>query len=72
MQGLNAKDGGLHAGNVLACKDLIDAIEQDRQPEANMYEAHSTVEMIAAVFASHVAGTRVKMPLAERRNPLNS
>ncbi len=33
------KDGGLHAGNVLACQDLIAAIQEDRQPEANVYEA---------------------------------
>ena len=45
-------DGGLHAGNILACKDLIAAIQEDRQPEASVYEARQTVEMIAAVFES--------------------
>ena len=33
------KDGGLHGGNVLAVKDLIAAIEEDRQPECSAYEA---------------------------------
>ena len=60
-------DGGLHAGNVDACKDLIAAIEQDRQPEANVYEGRVTVEMIAAVFASQRAGGPVAIPLEERR-----
>jgi predicted dehydrogenase len=62
--------GGLHGGNILACRDLLDAIEQDRQPEANIYEARLTVEMIAAVFESHRLGTPVPIPLATRENPL--
>ena len=33
------KDGGLGGGNMLAVKDLLSAIENDRQPECNMYEA---------------------------------
>jgi predicted dehydrogenase len=64
------KDGGLHAGNVLAVKDLLSAIEEDRQPECNAYEARWTVEMIAGVFAAHRAGGPVKLPLENRENPL--
>ncbi|MCA9168204.1 MAG: Gfo/Idh/MocA family oxidoreductase [Planctomycetales bacterium] len=64
------QDGGLIAGNVLACLDLLDAIEQDRHPEANMYEARTTVEMIAAVFHSHLSGNRVALPLTNRAWPL--
>lgn len=64
------KDGGLHGGNVLAAKDLLEAIEEDRQPECNAYEARWTIEMIAGVFASHMAGGPVKLPLAKRENPL--
>lgn len=63
-------DGGLHAGNVLACRDLIAAIEQDRYPECNVLEAHNTVEMIAAVFESHRLGGPVALPLSNRNNPL--
>lgn len=63
-------DKGLHGGNVLACRDLIDAIEQDRLPEANIYEARATVEMIAAVFESHRVNQPVPFPLKERGNPL--
>lgn len=64
------KDGGLDAGNVVAVKDLLAAIEQDRQPECNMYEGRTTIEMIAAVFESHRTGCRATLPLKHRGNPL--
>jgi predicted dehydrogenase len=64
------KDGGLHGGNVLAVKDLIEAIEEDRQPECSAYEARWTIEMISGVFASHMAGGPVKLPQSNRQNPL--
>lgn len=62
--------GGLHAGNVAAVTDLLDAIRQDRQPLCSMYDGRATVEMIAAVFASQVSGGRVPLPLTSRDNPL--
>lgn len=64
------KDGGLHAGNLLAVNDLLESIQQDRQPESSMLEARVTVEMIAAVFESHRQGGPVKIPLENRKNPL--
>jgi len=64
------KDPSHRAGNVAACRDLIDAIEQDRHPEASVYEARSTVEMIAAVFESHRLNAPAPMPLKSRVNPL--
>ena len=64
------KDGGLPAGNILAVKDLLSAIDNDRQPECNMYEARTTVEMICAVFESHRVGGPVSFPLKTRVNPL--
>jgi predicted dehydrogenase len=63
-------DGGLPEGNRLACLDLLDSIQQDRLPEANVYEARTTVEMIAAVFASQVAQRPVTLPLEDRDHPL--
>lgn len=65
-------DGSAHAGNIVACRDLIAAIEEDREPEASIYEARTTVEMIAAVFQSQCAGTKVALPLENRENPLAS
>jgi len=63
-------DGGLHAGNILAVQDLLAAIEEDRLPECNVYEARTTIEMIAAVFESQRQGKPVSLPLKNRQNPL--
>ena len=63
-------NGGLHGGNVLAVQDLIEAIEEDRQPVTSVFEARKTVEMIAAVFESHRLRAPVQFPLKNRKNPL--
>ena len=60
-----------HMGNVLACQDLIAAIEEDRLPECSVYEGRTTVEMIAAIFESHRLGGPAAMPLKNRKNPLS-
>ena len=70
----------LHAGNVLAVKDLIAAIERDRQSRATSrrfgtsgrmaHEARAATEMIVAVFESHRLGRPVAFPLKNRQNPL--
>ncbi len=64
-------DSGHAGGNIAACKDLIAAVEEDRQPEASVYEGRTTVEMIAAIFESHRQGGPVAMPLKNRKNPLD-
>jgi predicted dehydrogenase len=63
--------GDNHTGNVVACRDLINAIEHDRLPECNVLEGRMTVEMIASVFESHRIGGPVKIPLKIRKNPLS-
>lgn len=65
-------DGGLPAGNVMAVRDLIDAIEGNRLPEANVYEGLQTIEMVAAVFESQRQGRVVPIPLGRRENPLEA
>ena len=65
------KDEKLHGGNVMAVKDLIDAIENDRQPEASIYEARTSTEMIVACFESQRLGQPVTFPLKTRVNPLS-
>lgn len=64
------KEVSSHAGNMAAASDLIDAVENDRQPKASLDEARTATEMIVAVFESHRQGGPVKMPLDNRRNPL--
>jgi predicted dehydrogenase len=60
----------LDAGNVAAVKDLMAAIEEDRYPECNIFEARTTIEMISAVFESQRQGRPVAIPLENRENPL--
>ncbi len=64
------QDGGLHAGNAAAVKDLIAAIEENRQPKCSIYEARGATEMIVACFESQRLGMPVELPLANRANPL--
>lgn len=64
------EDRGPHAANVLAVKDLIAAVEEDRQPESGIDEARTATEMIVAVFESQRVGGPVAFPLRNRRNPL--
>ncbi|MBN2475538.1 MAG: Gfo/Idh/MocA family oxidoreductase [Pirellulales bacterium] len=56
-------DDGLHGGNVRAIKDLIAAVEGDRRPVSNIYEARTATEMILAVFQSQRVGGPVRFPL---------
>jgi predicted dehydrogenase len=55
-----------------AALDLLDAIDQDREPETGMYAGRTTVEMTAAIYAAAVTGRRVRWPIVERGNPLAS
>jgi len=64
------EDGGLDEGNRLAVLDLIDAMENDRQPESSIYEGRTAVEMIAACFESHRTNAPVTFPMTTRVNPL--
>jgi predicted dehydrogenase len=64
------KDGGLNGGNVLAVKDLLSAIEDDRQPECSVYEGRGATEMIVSIFESQRVGGAVTFPLKNRQNPL--
>jgi len=59
-----------NAGNAAAVNDLIDAIEQNREPLCSAQEARSTIEMIVAVFESQRTGGPVSFPLNVKGNPL--
>lgn len=64
-------NNGLAGGNVLAVKDLISAVEEDRQPVANLREARIATEMVVAAFESQRRAGVVRFPLEVRRNPLS-
>jgi len=52
--------------------DLIAAIREDRAPKVSLQDGRAAHEMIQAVFAAHLRGGRVAMPLAERAHPLKT
>jgi hypothetical protein len=64
------KDGGLGQGNVWIARDLIEAIEKDRQPLSGMYDGRAALEMILAVYESHRLKGPVDLPLKNRQHPV--
>jgi predicted dehydrogenase len=64
------KDGGLHLGNEWIARDLMEAIEKDRQPVGSMYDGRAALEMILAVYESHRLRGPVALPLKNRQHPL--
>lgn len=65
-----ARNAGLELGNVWIAKDLIEAIEKDRQPLGSGYDGRAALEMILAVYESHRLKGPVELPLKNRRHPL--
>lgn len=59
-----------HRGNDRIVDDLLNAIEEDREPHGGARSALAATEMIAAVFESHRLGQPVGLPLQNRKNPL--
>jgi hypothetical protein len=64
------KDTSLTQGNVWIVQDLIQAIEQDRQPRGSVYDGRAALEMILACYESQRLRQAVDMPLKNRRHPL--
>ncbi len=58
--------------NRYAVCDLMQSIEDDRQPVASMSIARLALEMIYAIYASQLAGRVVSFPLTDRTHPLAS
>jgi hypothetical protein len=64
------KDGSAVQGNIWIVKDLIESIEQDRQPLGSMYDGRAALEMILAVYESHRRKRPIEFPLENRKHPL--
>ncbi len=61
----------IHRGNQTLLRELAAAIEQDIEPTASLRDAVLVTEIIQGAYASHFAGgTRLPIPLTERRHPL--
>lgn len=69
LDGLPADDP-LSRGNTLAIVDLIDCIEQDREPISSARSAVAALEMILGTYESQITGARVAMPMRRRDHPL--
>jgi predicted dehydrogenase len=63
-------DSSLRYGNRLIVQDLIQCVEEDRQPLGSVYDGRAALEMILAVYESHRRSAAVPLPLAQRRHPL--
>jgi predicted dehydrogenase len=58
--------------HVLAVRDLITAVDENRSPLCDIHEGATVVEMICGVFESHrQGGAHVNFPLTERENSLS-
>ena len=59
------------AAHLVSGRDLLAALQENREPLCNLREAATTIEMISAVFESHrTGGQRVTLPLKVRQNPM--
>lgn len=57
--------------HVIPCRDLLAAMNENREPLCSARDAAQTLEVIMGIFASHAAGgAAVMFPLADRGNPL--
>ncbi|MGI6572080.1 MAG: Gfo/Idh/MocA family protein [Fermentimonas sp.] len=50
--------------------DLMQAIQENRQPITNIYDARTALEMIYGVYASHLSKSPTYFPLKDREHPL--
>jgi predicted dehydrogenase len=69
-EGAPAGASGMHAANQVLVRDLLAAVESGRAPRSSGHDARAALEMIMGVYASHIQGGRVSLPLAQREHPL--
>ena len=56
--------------NRLAAWDLVQAIEERRDPRASAADAATVLEIIQGIYLSQLRGCRIDFPLKTRRHPL--
>jgi predicted dehydrogenase len=64
------KDTSLNQGNLWIVQDLIQAIEQDRQPRGSVHDGRAALEMILSCYESQRLRQPINLPLTNRRHPL--
>lgn len=63
---------GTAAANKRIVEEMIREAEGGPPGSANGYEGRATLEMILAVYASHLSGARAAFPLKDRKHPLGA
>jgi predicted dehydrogenase len=63
-------ESGTAAANRRLALDWLKAIAERREPECSGANAAKAVEMVMAVYESHLSGMRVELPLVNRDHPL--
>jgi predicted dehydrogenase len=62
----------IHRGNQILLRGVAEAIERDGEPPASLESAVLITEIVQGAYASHFAGgKRIKIPLDDRRHPLD-
>ena len=61
-----------HAANELMVRDLLDAIEKNREPVCGARDGRWAVEMVQGIYQSQISRSRVALPLADRSGPFAS
>ncbi|MBI3970340.1 MAG: Gfo/Idh/MocA family oxidoreductase [Chloroflexi bacterium] len=68
--GAPAGASAMHPANQVLVRDLLAAVDEDRPPRSGGHDARAALEMIMAVYESHIEGGRVGLPLEQRTHPL--
>ncbi len=58
------------AARRFAVWDLMQSIQEDRQPVCNAFDARTVMEMIYGVYTSHFRKQPIDFPLQDRKHPL--
>lgn len=71
-QGGESNVDGPKLANARMVRDLLEAIEQKRDPACSARDGRWTVEMVFSVYQSQKTGARVEFPLKDRGHPLET
>jgi predicted dehydrogenase len=67
---LSAAERGFGAANRRVVDDWLEAIQRKREPACSGRAAMKSLEMVMAVYHAALTGSRVPLPLTDRRHPL--
>lgn len=51
-------------------QEMVDSIEEDREHYSNGKQGRAALELVMAIYESQISGSRAKLPLINRKNPL--